>query len=431
MSQEVAVVGGGLAGLASATYLAQAGRRVTVYEKARAVGGRAVTTALGEFRFNLGPHALYVGGEGRAVLKDLGVAVRGGRPPASGAFAIQGGRLDTLPAGPISLVTTGLLSVAGKIEVARILAALPKTDPAAFLGQTVAEWLARVSSREEVRQLLAALVRVATYAHDPARLGAVPAITQLQRALRGSVLYLDGGWQSIVDALRARAEAAGVRVETDAPVRRVVVHGGARAVVLADGREREVDAVVATGSPAQAAALAPEAESLLRAAARAIPVRAACLDIALARVPRVHGRFALGIDTPLYVSLHSAVARLAPEGAGVLHAAKYLGPSEADPGPDAVRREMEQAVELLQPGWRSSVVHQRFLPELVVSNALTTTAARPEPAVPEVPGLFVAGDWVGSEGLLADASLASARAAARALLGAVRAPRGDAVAVAQ
>ena len=107
MGKTFVVVGGGLAGLASATYLSRAGRDVTVYEKARAVGGRAVTTSVGEFRWNLGPHALYVSGEGRAVLEDLGVAVRGGRPPASGSFAIRGGRLDTLPVGPMSLLTTG------------------------------------------------------------------------------------------------------------------------------------------------------------------------------------------------------------------------------------------------------------------------------------------------------------------------------------
>ncbi|WP_218015125.1 hypothetical protein, partial [Lactococcus garvieae] len=41
-------------------------------------------------------------------------------------------------------------------------------------------------------------------------------------------------------------------------------------------------------------------------------------------------------------------------------------------------------------------------------------AGRPPVAVPDRPGAFVAGDWVGPEGHLADASLASAEAAARA-----------------
>jgi len=45
---------------------------------------------------------------------------------------------------------------------------------------------------------------------------------------------------------------------------------------------------------------------------------------------------------------------------------------------------------------------------------------------PELPGVFVAGDWVGPEGLLADAALASGHAAGRAALAA---PIGRAQAV--
>jgi pyruvate/2-oxoglutarate dehydrogenase complex dihydrolipoamide dehydrogenase (E3) component len=37
---------------------------------------------------------------------------------------------------------------------------------------------------------------------------------------------------------------------------------------------------------------------------------------------------------------------------------------------------------------------------------------RPRPDVPGVEGLYVAGDWVGPEGMLADASMASAKLAA-------------------
>ncbi|HEV8324571.1 MAG TPA: NAD(P)/FAD-dependent oxidoreductase, partial [Myxococcota bacterium] len=65
-------------------------------------------------------------------------------------------------------------------------------------------------------------------------------------------------------------------------------------------------------------------------------------------------------------------------------------------------------------------VARRFLPHLVVSHALCTASAggaagRPGPAVPDVDGLCVAGDWVGAEGLLAEAALASARDAAERL----------------
>jgi phytoene dehydrogenase-like protein len=82
-------------------------------------------------------------------------------------------------------------------------------------------------------------------------------------------------------------------------------------------------------------------------------------------------------------------------------------------------------VDRLQPGWRDVVVRARFLPRLRVAHDLPSAAqgglaGRPGPAVPDVPGLFVAGDWVGGTGLLADASLASAREAADAVI-----QRGD------
>src|SRR5262249_1514763 len=59
IGSNVAVVGGGLAGLTAANYLARAGFSVTLFEKSRSVGGRAKTDAEQGFHFNLGPHALY------------------------------------------------------------------------------------------------------------------------------------------------------------------------------------------------------------------------------------------------------------------------------------------------------------------------------------------------------------------------------------
>jgi phytoene dehydrogenase-like protein len=77
---DVAVVGGGLAGLAAALYLSRAGLRVALHEKSRHLGGRARTRTIERFCFNLGPHALYCAGQGAAVLHNLEVRVGGNRP---------------------------------------------------------------------------------------------------------------------------------------------------------------------------------------------------------------------------------------------------------------------------------------------------------------------------------------------------------------
>jgi len=153
--------------------------------------------------------------------------------------------------------------------------------------------------------------------------------------------------------------------------------------------------------------------------------------VALSRLPRPRATFALGIDQPLYLSVHSAVAKLAPAGGATIHVAKYLDP---DVSPDAKfdERQLEGVLDLIQPGWREAVVDRRFLPSMTVYHALVTaaqggTAGRPGPAVPNVANLYVVGDWVGPQGLLADASLASAKQAARLI---ARAPLRQAAAAA-
>jgi hypothetical protein len=90
---------------------------------------------------------------------------------------------------------------------------------------------------------------------------------------------------------------------------------------------------------------------------------------------------------------------------------RYLDESER--ASSTTEHEIESLLDLTQPGWRDEVVVRRFVPSLVVSNALPSvewqTGAGPaNVAVPGVAGLFVAGDWVGQDGLLADRALTSA-----------------------
>ena len=137
----------------------------------------------------------------------------------------------------------------------------------------------------------------------------------------------------------------------------------------------------------------------------------------------VRAVFALGIDRPEYLSVHSAAARLAPPGAALVHVARYLG---AGPAPPDTEAGLERLLDAVQPGWRDAVIARRYVPALEASGALVTAragglAGRPGTAVPDAPGLFLAGDWVGGEGMLADASLASGRAAARAAVARSRA----------
>ena len=78
-------------------------------------------------------------------------------------------------------------------------------------------------------------------------------------------------------------------------------------------------------------------------------------------------------------------------------------------------------LDAAQPGWREVLVRRQYLPRIESVGALPLAAAggfagRPGAVVPGTAGLYLAGDWVGPEGFLVDASMASARKAARLVL---------------
>ena len=415
----VIVVGGGLAGLTVATILARAGRPVTVLEQSATLGGRAHTDQEGGFLFNRGPHALYRNGEARAILRRLGIAYHGHWVPPT-AEGLAQGHIAPLPGGPLSFLTTPFLSRAGRREMVALLAHLARLDTHAWDRVSLADWLAHEVHDPSLRVLLAMLARVATYTNAPEQTSAGAAVNQMRRGLFGSVEYLDGGWQTLVRALATAAETAGATVTPGRRVTGVAPTAAGWTVTVADGTTQPAAVVVLAVSPAVAARLvngAPHA-SLAAWAATTIPVQAACLDVGLRTLPRPQRRVVFGLDAPLYYSVHSARARLAPEGGATIHVARYLAPGED--GATAAPA-LEALLDRVQPGWRNVCVAHRFLPRMVVSEALVTAAAgglagRPGPAVPSAPGLYVAGDWVGPAGLLADAALASAVQAAESIL---------------
>lgn len=412
------VVGAGIGGLLAAIAAADAhpSGRVVVLDP-HPPGGRGRVDDRGGFRFNRGPRALYRRGPAERALRSVGVATdHGGTPHLGGAIALAGGRAHPFPGGALSSARTSLLSAREKLEVARAVAALWRADEAETDGRTVSDWLDDRRLAGRARGFVEALVRVASYANAPDSFAAGPALAQARMGMRPGVRYLDGGFQSLVDQLEAIADARGVRI---VPVgARAVVPEATSVRVLADGMSWEATSVVlAVGGPEAAAALLPDRPASWGELAP--PVTAACLELGVRGLP-AH-RFALGIDEPTYGSTHAPPADLAPPDHAVVHLMRYR-PVE-DPLPVEQQRARLDAVARHMGIEPSMVVEARFLPRMVVTGSLPTAgtgglAGRPPVAVDEHPGVLLAGDWVGSEGLLLDAVAASAMEAGR--LAAVR-----------
>jgi phytoene dehydrogenase-like protein len=429
----VIIVGGGISGLAASIYLARGGCNVTLFEKRQNLGGRSITQLRHGFRFNLGPRVLYRAGMGAKVYRELGVPVRGGVWKRSGIGLYHGER-HPLPMSLFAVARTALLTSRGKWEAASLLLRIGRMNTRPYASMTIREWLDTNVSDARFRKILETLLRAATYSVDQ-RQSAAEALEQVKLILRG-VLYVDEGWQKLVDGLHSHAVSAGVNFVTKSTVVGVDVDDRVRAIHLGGlephreekGTPLSAETVLLAVDPVTAARLVGDVP-FAKSWSDLTPATAACLDVALKGLPYPAPTFALSIDAPLYMSVHSAYAQLTPQNGALVHLAKYR--SEPSPSPadeydaeslrmtDEARRdeqELEQFFDQLQPGWRERVVYKRFFPSLTVTNAVSRPDHPRPPVSTPVRGLYLAGDWVGSEGSLADAALTSARAAAQRIL---------------
>ncbi len=385
---DVVIVGGGLAGLTAAATVALAGRSVVVHEKLGVPGGDARSTEKDGFTLNQGPHALYRGGPADNILRELGVKIDGGRPPIKGRIVFDG-QTHVAPAGPSSLLQTRALGGRAKIEIARNLARLPKLKAWEYADLTVSDWVADSVTDERAATMIMALVRLTTYSSHPDQMSADVAVSQMQRALGQGVIYLHRGWQTLIDQLAAMA---GVQVRAGTPVAALP---DARAVVIAAGGPRTAEALLGrrfdVGPPAQAS----------------------CLDLGLRRRPG-HD-FVLGGDVPFYFSNHSAAAELAPPDRHHGAVLQYLGEGdEPDTGALAAFARHAGVGD-------DDVIMSRSLHRMTPVSAQPTAAGGGMAGRPLVTdsghdNVFLAGDWVGPIGHLADAAVASASMAAQAAL---------------
>ena len=401
---KIAIVGGGLAGLSAAASLMDRAD-VTIFEKSKTLGGRASTAHKEGFDINQGPHALYVGGAAYKLFAELGLTPAGGPPDVTGSKGYRKKQLFALPTGFSSLVKTGMLSLSEKWQLAMLFQKLAKVDAASLQTISVRQWLEEQTKSFAVINVIEAFSRLSTYCNSPEKMSAGAAFAQMALANKG-VLYLDNGWETLVKTLTEEISGR-VKINTGEKIKELPSRELFDAIILAI----PPDAVSELLKQFSTNIFAQDLNQLDKIQA----TRAACLDLCLKKLPDASVTFALGIDKPLYFSVHSASAKLTP-GQGVLvHVAYYLEAGQA--GTDSHRIRLEEYLDCIQNGWRDQVIYQRFMPNMVASYGCATAAndgyqGLTGSQLKGAENIYVCGDFVGRGHMLVDAAVSSALEAA-------------------
>ncbi|MBS4174734.1 FAD-dependent oxidoreductase [Bacillus sp. FJAT-49736] len=417
---DVIVIGSGLSGLTAANILAKEGKNVVVIEKSNRLGGRSITNSSQGFLFNIGAHALYTSGEAFEVLEELNLTINGGdaNTPAHGIWE---NKVYPIPTGFGSLLATPLLSFKEKIQFAKLMMKLMNMKMDQIPVMSLEEWVEKEIKEPLIKKLFYALSRTTTYTIAPSLQMARPVIRQLQRAMKkNSVLYVDGGWESIVSELRRNASSLKVKFYCQSKAVKMEQHGHLHKVYCANNDWFTAEHVILAIPPSDAFHLIQDAEStsLYQWKKQSIPVTATCLDLGLKKLPVQEHQFVLGLDQPVFFTNESRAGNVTTSTGVVVHLIKYHNPEEQQYDPKVNKNELEKTMDLVQPGWRKELIAEQFLPKITVVHDFPHINRKiiPEPEIPEIKGVYVAGDWAGNEEVLSDAAIASGKRAATHIL---------------
>ncbi len=424
MSIDVAIVGGGISGLATAQALSEKGLRVAVLERQVRAGGNAISERVDGFLMEHGPSSLNAGSPValsfsrrlglEATRCDLGDGVRH-------RYLVRDGSLRGISVHPLGLFASNYLSLAGK---ARMLAEPLIAAKRGEDEESVAAFFGRRFGREFAERLVDPLVG-GLFAGDAGALSLQAAFPRLadMEARHGSILVAAAkarmaartmpgrrlfSWRDGVGALPAALAARlGPAVHTGVAVRRLRQAGARWRIETAGHGTIDAAAVVVATQPHVAAGLVeplqPQACEALAGIA-APPLAVVFLGYRRSRIahpldglgyltPSGEGRLVSGV---LFCS--TMFAQRAPDGQVAL--AAYVGGRRA-PGAavlpqrdliDLVESELRDLVGAAGPPTLARVRQwPRGIPQLDLGHSARLAHIRA--AQSALPGMFLSGNY--------------------------------------
>ena len=203
-SLPIAIIGGGITGLAAAHRLARQGRAFRLFEASPHLGGNIRSERAGDWLLEAGPNSIQLTPALAKLLDELALPPLLADPAAKNRYIVRDGRPVPAPASPFSFLTSPLFSASAKLRLFGDLFNRPRQRDADI---NLADFVAGHFGRELVDYGLRAFVS-GVYAGDAQKLSARHSFPSLWEAERthGSIIRAQ---IAAAKAKRARGEPSG------------------------------------------------------------------------------------------------------------------------------------------------------------------------------------------------------------------------------
>lgn len=431
-TMEIAVIGGGLAGLTAAAYLSQApGIRGVLFERSPQWGGRAFTYEKTGFTLNYGAHAIY--GIDRHTIgkleKELGLSITSRQVDKRKVMYEKGDQVTPAPLDFVNLVKTDVLSAGQKVRFAAEIAAMIANIHQLRKYATLGDYLAESNNGEDLKELWEHLV-CSNFFVSPEDARRVPGhvIADYYHNLflsQKPVNYILGSWAVITNQLKDKIQAS---TRWDLALQEGVDsirYENGKYVLTTKNREQAFDRVIFAMPVQQVVKLLKGTpwEPFMAPYESNTATEVLVYDVGLSKVVCRPFSYISDMNQKMFITDVSATDHtLVPEGGQLLQGVAYL--SDETIGGDTDRRaylddrqaQMEALFDRHYPGWREAVAVKRMSKKAMVQSVKNVAGNKLLPnRIDSVPFYFC-GDGCFGKGELAERAFSSARAAAQLAL---------------
>lgn len=243
-------------GLTLAYRLSRLGHRVTLFEAADALGGQTSTWQLGDITWDRHYHVISHDDHTLlALLADLNLDNKIRWNPTHTGF-LYGGKLYSL-SNIAQFITFPVINLWDKFRLGlTLLRAASLKDLKPYEHETSIRWLTRWSGKPTTEKLWAPLLQ-SKFGENFSELSAAFIISNIKRmfgARKGAGKqevfgYVQGGYETILTALRKKLESLGVTIHLSTPVHHVAASASGIAITTASGSTQFDRAILTTAAP--------------------------------------------------------------------------------------------------------------------------------------------------------------------------------------